>query len=163
MGKKTTYCSPFNAIIMEVLLLEDVNGIGKKNDLLIVGDGFALNCLLPQRKALVATPTVRRRYADQIRKRAEEKEKDRARQTAVASAIAGKTVEFTRKVTKTGKLYAAITEENVAEAMRDQHNVDVAIEDIDIPEPIKAAGSFNIKVKIGTVAQTVSVAVKAEK
>src|SRR2546423_12740961 len=100
---------------MEILLLQDIAGIGKKNDLLVVGDGFALNCLLPQRKALVATPTVRKRYADQIRKRAEEKETDRQSQQQAAAALSGKAVQFTRKVTKTGKLYAAISEEQIAE------------------------------------------------
>ena len=55
---------------MEVLLLQDIPGIGKKDDLLIVKEGYALNNLLPYRKALVATPTVRKRYADQIRGRA---------------------------------------------------------------------------------------------
>jgi len=148
---------------MEVLLLEDINGIGKKNDLLVVGDGFALNCLLPQRKALVATPTVRRRYADQIRKRAEEKERDRQVQANVAAALAGKVVEFTRKVTKTGKLYAAINEEQIAEALKAQHQIDVTPEHIMVSEHIKSTGSFQIQVKLGSTLQNVQVVVKADK
>ena len=59
---------------MEVLLLQDVQNVGQKNDLLMVGDGYALNFLLPQQKAIVATPTVRKRYAEEIRRRAEQKE-----------------------------------------------------------------------------------------
>ncbi len=147
---------------MEVLLLEDINGIGKKNDLLIVGDGYALNCLLPQRKALVATPTVRRRYADQIKKRAEEKEREKQRQSAAASALVGKTVTFTRKATKTGKLYAAITEEAVAAALKDQHGLEVSPEDIVIPAPIKAVGSFTVTARLGGSEQPITVSVAAE-
>lgn len=148
---------------MEVLLLEDINGIGKKNDLLIVGDGFALNCLLPQRKALVATPTVRRRYADEIRKRAMEKERDRQFQSDAASALAGKTVSFARKVTKTGKLYAAITEENIAEGLKDQHGIEVTADAIETREHIKALGSFKITIKLGSTKQPVNIEVLAEK
>ena len=148
---------------MEILLLQDVAGVGKKNDLLVVGDGFALNCLLPQRKALVATPTVRKRYADQIRKRAEEKETEKQMQQRMANALAGKPVQFMRKVTKTGKLYAAITEQNIADALKDQHGVDVPVESIVIPEAIKAVGTFQVQVKVGQASNPLSVIVAEEK
>lgn len=54
-------------IPMEIFLLEDISGIGTKYSIQVVPDSYALNELLPQRKALVATPTVRKRYAEQIR------------------------------------------------------------------------------------------------
>ena len=145
--------------IMEILLLEDVTGIGKKNDLLVVGDGFALNFLLPQRKALVATPTVRKRYADQIRKRAEEKEHEKQLQADAAQAIAGKTVTFARKASKTGKLYAAIAEEQISKALAEQHSLTVAADAILLPEPIKMTGTFAVQVKMGAVQSTLSVVV----
>lgn len=146
--------------IMEILLLEDINGIGKKNDLLIVGDGFALNFLLPQRKALVATPTVRRRYADQIKRRAEEKEREKQFQTNAAAAVAGKTVTFTRKASKTGKLYAAISELQIAEALREQHQLAISAESIAVPEPIKALGTFTVQVAVGSAQQPLTVQVQ---
>ncbi len=135
---------------MEVLLLQDVNGIGKKNDLLVVGDGFALNFLLPHRKALVATPTVRRRYSEQIKRRAEEKVQEKEIQESAASAVAGKTVTFTRKVTKTGKLYAHISEEQIAEALKEQHEVNLSSDAISISETIKALGTFTVQVQMGS-------------
>ncbi len=148
---------------MEVLLLEDVSGIGKKNDLLVVGDGFALNCLLPARKALVATPTVRKRYADQIRKRAEEKEHDRSRQTQAALALAGKSLTFARKASKTGKLYAAITEGQISEAFKAQHDLEIPAADIALDQHIKSVGKFSFQVKIGSSQQTMQGEVTVEK
>ncbi len=147
---------------MEVLLLEDINGIGKKNDLLVVGDGYALNFLLPQRKALVATPTVRRRYAEQIKRRAEEKEKEKQLQANAVSAVAGKTVKFIRKASKTGKLYAAITEEQVAEALKEQHQLDLSSDAISLTEHIKAIGTFTVQVKIGAATQPITVVVEQQ-
>ncbi|MBI3331338.1 50S ribosomal protein L9 [Candidatus Peregrinibacteria bacterium] len=147
---------------MEILLLQDVNGIGKKNDLLVVGDGFALNFLLPQRKALVATPTVRKRYADQIRKRAEEKERERQIRMNAAAALAGKTLQFTKKVTKTGKLYAAVSEDHIADALKEQHGLEIPSESVILAEPIKATGNFTAKVKLGDSEQSISIVVKAE-
>jgi large subunit ribosomal protein L9 len=146
---------------MEILLLEDVNGIGKKNDLLIVGDGFALNFLLPQRKALVATPTVRKRYAEQIRRRAEEKQREKQLQTDAAAAVAGKTVTFEKKASKTGKLYAAITEEQIAEALQKQHSLPIKADAVVLPSPIKALGTFEAKIRVGAVEQPLTVVVTA--
>src|SRR3989344_2056506 len=103
---------------MELLLLDDIPGVGKKNDLVIVGDGFALNHLLPKRKALVATPNVRRRYADQIKRRALEKETERSMKVAALQAVDQKSVSLKAKATKTGKLYGAITENMILAALK---------------------------------------------
>ena len=148
---------------MEVILLQDIPGIGKKDDLLLVGDGYALNNLLPHRKALVATPTVRRRYAEQIRRRAEEKQREKEMQVAQASALSGKKLLFERKVTKTGKLYAAIAEKHIADAMKAQQGIVIEPSAVTIPEPIKAVGSFSVTVRIGESAEQVAVTVEAVK
>jgi len=148
---------------MEVLLLQDIPNVGQKNDLLLVGDGYALNFLLPQNKALVATPTVRRRYAEKIRKRAEEREVEKKLQEGKAAAIEGLEVSFERKITKTGKLYAAISEKHIEEAFKDQHSIELPSDMIKIPEPIKALGEFKASVKISGKEQQFVVTVKEEK
>ncbi len=148
---------------MEILLLQDIPGVGKKNDLLIVGDGFALNFLLPKRAALVATPLVRKRYAEFIKRRAEEREKEKAAQSDAAAAVKDKTVTFSRKATKTGKLYAAITEEAIVEALLDQHKVEVSADDVTIDGHIKAIGEHAVSVHIAGQDVTVSVKVTEEK
>src|SRR3989338_3340330 len=130
---------------MEVILLQDIPGIGKKNDVLVVGDGYALNNLLPHRKALVATPTVRKRYAEAIRRRAEEKMREKEVADSAVSALAGKKLTFERKITKTGKLYAAITEKHLAEALEKQLQITAKESAITIPESIKACGMFPIQ------------------
>lgn len=148
---------------MEILLLQDVPGIGKKNDLLVVGDGFALNCLLPDRRALVATPTVRRRYAEEIKRRAEEKQREMALRASTAGKVAGKELVFTRKVTKTGKLYAAITEKHIAEALVEQLQVQADEASIILAEHIKATGTFEAALKAGEFEQKFTVKVAEEK
>lgn len=145
---------------MEVLLLQDIPGVGKKSDLIVVGDGFALNFLLPRRAALVATPLVRKRYADLIRRRAEEREAEKSAKSSAAEALSGKTVTISKKATKTGKLYAGITEEHLVQEVRKQLGVQVKEDDIDLPEHIKAVGSHQISVTMGD--QTVQVTVKVE-
>lgn len=145
---------------MEVLLLQDIPGIGKKSDLIVVGDGYALNFLLPRRAALVATPLVRKRYADLIRRRAEERESEKSAKRDAAAAIAGKTVVIAKKASKTGKLFASVTESMVATEIKKQLSVDVREDDIDMPEHLKTVGSHQVSVRMGE--QTVQVTVKVE-
>lgn len=147
---------------LEVILLQDVPQVGKKNDLLVVGDGYAMNFLLPQSKAMIATPTVRRRYAEQIRRRALEREQEKMSAAKQASVVDHQTVSFKRKATKTGKLYAAISEMNIAEALAEQLKIKVKPEAITIAESIKALGEFDVSVTIGGTATTLLVKIEAE-
>ena len=148
---------------MEIFLLQDVANIGKKNDVLIVGDGFALNYLLPQRLAIVATPLVRRRFAEQIKVRAEDRERERQAQLGAVTALQGKAVRFARKATKANKLYGAITEANIAEELKLQHAITLPEAAILLSEPIKALGTFNIFVEVAGQKAPLTVIVEAEK
>ena len=147
---------------MELLLLQDINGIGKRNDIIVVGDGFALNCLLPERKALVATPTVRKRYAEEIKRRAQEREHDRKMQLEAAGMLTGKIVHFTRKVTKTDKLYAAISAKDISEALATEHSITVPAEKIQIADPIKAVGNATVQVQIGDQTYPLQISIAKE-
>ncbi len=148
---------------MELLLLKDVTGIGRKNDLIVVGNGYALNCLLPQRIALVATPAVRKRYADDIKNRAEEREKELVLRTSALAVLKDKKISLSRKVTKTGKLYAAVTEAMVASTLKDQHGIDVRESDVRIDDPIKTTGQHAVSIVVGAQFAPIIVEVKAEK
>lgn len=147
---------------MDVLLLQDIARVGKKNDLLAVGNGFALNYLLPRRLAIVATPIVRRLYAEAIKHRMEEKEQEKALQTGAAAALAGKSITFTKKATKTGKIYAAISEKAISTALKEQLQLDIPPESITIPSPIKALGTFEVHIQLGETELPLAVTVTAE-
>jgi large subunit ribosomal protein L9 len=148
---------------MEVLLLQDIKGVGKKNDLLIVGDGYAMNFLLPHSKALIATPTVRRRFAEHIKKRALEAETERSKAATAAQLAKGKELVFTRKVTKTGKLYAAITEKHIIEEILAKTGTEVKEKDVTLAEHIKSTGDFTATVAFKGIDVEIAISVKAEK
>lgn len=147
---------------MELLLLTDIQGIGKKNDLIVVKSGFALNNLLPERKALVVTPNVRRRYAEAIKKRAIERESERDLQTSVSRALSGKTVHVTAKASKAGKLYAAISEEQIRDSLKTEHEIVMPASSVGITDPIKSIGKHTVTITIGAQSTTVTVEVKAK-
>lgn len=147
---------------MEVLLLTDIPGIGKKNDLLVVKNGFALNHLLPARKALVVTPNVRKRYAEQIKQRALERETERELLTSLSTAIGNKTIHITAKASKAGKLYAAITEAAIASTLKTEYSVDLPESAVTIDQPIKSIGKHTVMISLGAQSQQLKVEVKPE-
>ena len=147
---------------MEVLLLTDIPGIGRRSDVIVVGNGFALNHLLPSRKALVVTPNVRRRYAEQIKKRAIERDGEKSMQLSTISMLKDKSVSLTKKASKTGKLYAAVTEKMIAAALASQLNINVSEGHINLEKSIKSTGKHVVTVKMGEQTASITVEVKGD-
>ncbi len=147
---------------MEVLLLTDIPGIGRRSDVIVVGNGFALNHLLPSRKALVVTPNVRRRYAEQIKKRAIERDGEKSMQLSTISMLKDKSVSLTKKASKTGKLYAAVTEKMIAAALASQLNITVSEGHINLEKSIKSTGKHVVTVKMGEQTASITVEVKGD-
>ncbi|MEQ1849408.1 MAG: 50S ribosomal protein L9 [Candidatus Peribacteraceae bacterium] len=145
---------------MEVLLLSDIKGIGHKNDLLTVRSGYALNCLLPQRLAIVATPKVRQQYADEIRKRAEEKQQQKALQESLADAISGKVVKIQAETAKGGKLYASVHAPDILRALADQFSITLPATALHIEKPIKSTGAHTVTVMLGAESTKLSIEVE---
>ncbi|HRH93124.1 MAG TPA: 50S ribosomal protein L9 [Candidatus Peribacteria bacterium] len=147
---------------MEVLLLTDIPGIGRRSDVIVVGNGFALNHLLPSRKALVVTPNVRRRYAEQIKKRAIERDSEKSLQLSTISTLKNQSVTLTKKASKTGKLYAAVTEKMIAEALASQLKIIVSEGHINLEKSIKSTGKHAVVVKMGDQTASITVEVKGD-
>lgn len=147
---------------MEVLLLTDIPGIGRRSDVIVVGNGFALNHLLPQRKALVVTPSVRRRYAEQIKQRAIQRDQEKSMQASAMQTLKGKNVLLSKKASKTGKLYAGITAKMIAEAISAQHSIAVNEGSISLDEHIKSTGKHAITVRMGDQSATFTLEVQGD-
>jgi len=147
---------------MELLLLEDIPGIGVKNDIIVVKEGFALNNLLPRRRALVATPAVRKRYADLIKTRAEDRERETQLMRSAAGVLKDIVLKFVKKATKSGKLYAAVSEHEIAVMLSEKHQVEIPEVDVVIDEHIKTVGSHTVKVKLGDKEAEVRIEVVSE-
>jgi len=133
---------------MEVLLLSDIAGVGKKNDLLVVKSGFALNHLLPNRKALVVTPSVRKRYAEGIKLRALERERDREMAMSLSASLSGKVLHISAKAGKANKLYASINEQMISDALKQEYALTIPASSITLEEHIKAVGQHAAAVSV---------------
>ena len=132
---------------MQVILREDIDNLGKIGDLVKVADGYARNFLVPNKKAIEATPKnvhamdhAKKMVSDRIRKLKKEAAADADRIKALAITIKAKSWEE-------GKLFGSVTSMDIAEAMKAQ-GVTVDKRKIVLEEPIKRLGDFTVTVKL---------------
>ena len=130
---------------MEVILLEKIDRLGQMGDVVNVKNGYARNYLLPQKKALRST---KENMAYFESKRAELEARNlKLREDAVRAAESIKTVSLTlvRQAAESGMLYGSVSARDIFEELRD-NNVKVERNQIDLPQPIKNVGVYDVRI-----------------
>ena len=146
---------------MKIILKKEVANLGDQGDIVEVKTGYALNYLVPQGFATVATASALKQHEETLRQRAHKEAKLVADAEAVAAKISAANVEIAAKAGESGKLYGAITAAQVAEALAAK-GIEVDKKNVTVPE-IKEAGEFEGKVKCYKgVFATVKITVVAE-
>ena len=149
---------------MKVILQQDVRGQGKKGQLIEVADGYARNFLLPRKLAVVATAANMNTMKMQEKARKAEEARLRAEAEAAAAQLKGASVKLTAKAGANGKLFGAVTAKEIAEGLKTQHGIDLNKQKIVLEEPIKAFGTYELKVKLGfEITGTIYAVVSEEK
>ncbi len=132
---------------MKVVLLCDVKGQGKKDDVINVSDGYARNFLFPQKKAVEATPSA----LNEIKGREESKKHKEAVELAAAKETAGKLeailLTFKRQAGADGRLYGSVTTKEIAEELEKQHKIVIDKRKIQ-SNVLKAFGKYELEVKL---------------
>lgn len=134
---------------MKVILLKDVKGQGKKGDLIEVSDGYGRNYLLPRKLATQATSDNLNKMKQQEKAKEKQLEKEIAQAKALGERLEGIVVRIKAKAGDTGRLFGAVTSKEVAQALKDQHDISVEKNKVVMSEPIKAFGTYTVKCKLG--------------
>ncbi|MCS7299053.1 MAG: 50S ribosomal protein L9 [Spirochaetia bacterium] len=134
---------------MKVILLKDVKGLGKLGEIKEVSDGYARNYLMRNKFALEATDSNIRFVKSQIK--ALEKKNERKLEDAkeIKEAVESIRVIIKAKAGESGRLFGSITSDNIATALKEQHNIELDKKNIEIEEPIKLVGDYVVNVKLG--------------
>lgn len=133
---------------MKVILLQDVPGTGKKNQIINVSDGFARNYLFPRKWAREATPQA---VADVERRNELERAKEAAkRQEAedLARQLKEKVIALEAKGGEKGRLYGSVTSQEIADALYKQHDIQLDKRKIELSEPIRTAGDSQVTISL---------------
>lgn len=135
---------------MKVLLLENVNKLGRKGDLVEVSEGYGKNYLLPKKLATEATKSVINEYEIKKGSEAARRERERAEALALAAQLKEKTVTIVSKTGEGGRLFGSITGKEIADALAAQCGVEIDKKKIVLKDPIKAVGSYKVGLKLYT-------------
>jgi len=132
---------------MKVLLKEDVIKLGSCGDEVEVKDGYGRNFLIPTGKAIMATPKNLKQFKHQKSIVQSKSKKLKGEAQTVAEAIAKATLTVTKKVGDQGKLFGAVTSQELADLM-DAKGISLDKRKIQMAEPIKTLGEFKVPVKL---------------
>lgn len=133
---------------MKVILLQDVENLGKAGDLKDVADGYARNYLLPRKLAAGATPALLQNHQQRIAAEQRKREKLVEQNRQQAEQLGQVALTFKARVGREGRLYGSITSQDIAAALREAQGINVDRRMIELPNPIRSIGTFTVPVKI---------------
>ncbi len=134
---------------MKVIFNVDVRGQGKKGELKEVSTGYARNYLLPRNLATEATPDNLNAFKLKEKAKAAQIAKEKAQAEEYAKKLGAVQVTVRAKAGANGKLFGAVTSQEISDALKEQFGMDIEKNKIVQAEPIKSYGSYTIKAKLG--------------
>ncbi|NLF44538.1 MAG: 50S ribosomal protein L9 [Syntrophomonadaceae bacterium] len=133
---------------MKVILLKDIKDLGKTGEIKELADGYARNYLIPRGLAVEATPDKLKEIEEKNLKAQKNKQKEMASAEALKDKLNGKSVQISLKTGGGDKLFGAVTTKEIAELIEKQLKIKVDRKKIELEEPIKHLGDYNIKIKL---------------
>ena len=134
--------------MMKIILTKNVVKLGQRGELKNVRDGFYRNFLFPRGLALLPTPGRMKEVNERMKQMQLRKEQMKAQASELLKKLDKATVIFNKKATAKGKLYAAITQKHVADALAEQLKVHLPVEAIELSAHLKAVGKFPVNVRL---------------
>lgn len=148
---------------MEIILKQDIEKLGYKDDMVTVKPGYARNYLIPQKMAIVATVSEKKVHAENLKQRAHKEDKLKAEAEKMAASLAKQTITIGAKVGENGKIFGSVNTIQLADAL-EAAGFTVDRKRITIKnEPIKQIGTYEADVVVHkNIVQTISFEVVGE-
>jgi large subunit ribosomal protein L9 len=148
---------------MKVLLIKDVKGLGKAGEIKEVKDGYGQNFLIGKGFAKHATNEVINKHNASERKKAEHEANEIEAMKALAIKLDKLQIVVSKSLGNTGHLFGAVTKDEVAQALLEQHNIEIDKKHINHKEALKTTGSHDLDLKLGHgIHATLHVEIKGE-
>ncbi len=134
---------------MKVLLVQDVDKLGRAGDIKDVSGGFGRNYLIPKGLAVLATRGQVRQAEERLKAEQRRSEIARRDAEALANRLSGTTLRFVVRAGELDRLYGSVTNADVAAKLQEQLGIDVDRRKIDLDDPIKRIGVYPVKIRLG--------------
>jgi large subunit ribosomal protein L9 len=133
---------------MEIILIQDVNKLGQKDDIVNVKDGYARNFLVPRGYAVAASSSAKKMHAENLRQRAHKEEKIKIAAQEIAVKLEGLKIIVGAKTSTSGKIFGSVNTIQIAESLKEK-GFDIDRKRITLPEDqIKEIGSYKAIIKL---------------
>ena len=132
----------------EVLLLSDVESLGKAGDVVKVTDGYARNYLLPRDLAAPVSPYALRRLAKMRKEREEQSRIQMAEAKDMAAKLANVSVTIRAKTVDGTRLYGSVVASDIVAALQEGNKIAVDKAQVQLDEPLKEVGTFDVAIKL---------------
>lgn len=148
---------------MKVLLLRDVEHLGKAGEIKDVSGGFGRNYLLPKGFAVLATKGHIKQAEERLAAQRRRAEAARREAEALAAKLSALTLTFTAKVGEQDRLYGSVTNTDIAAKLREEVGVEIDRRKIMLEDPIKRTGEYEVPVELASgITATLKVVVVGE-
>ena len=134
---------------MEIILIQDVDNLGGKNELVKVRNGYARNFLIPQGFAVEANPSNRKQLEERQKVAAKKEAAMLAQFNQVAAKLAESPLKVGAKTGTSGKIFGSVTPLQISRAIRDQKGYEIDRKKISIPEDVKELGTYKAAIDFG--------------
>ena len=133
---------------MDVILLKDIEKVGEKHKVVTVKNGYGRNFLIPQKMAIIANEANRKKLDELMQKEAAVEAEKIAVFQKVADQLEGKSLKIGAKAGASGKIFGSVTNVQIANALKEQFDIDVERRLIEMPEEIKELGTYKADLKL---------------
>lgn len=133
---------------MKILLLKDVDNLGKEGEIKEVKPGYARNYLIPKKYAVLATEENIKKLNIEKETITRKRKKEEKRLKELAKTIQGRSFTIKAKVGEDGKMFGSVTKEDISEIVSKETGIKIEKENISLFEPIKNTGVYDIELKI---------------
>lgn len=134
---------------MEVILIQDVDNLGGKNELVKVKNGYARNYLIPQKFAIEASPSNLKQLQERLKVAAKKEAALLAEINKVVEILQASAVKVTAKTGTSGKIFGSVTSLQIARAIRDQKGYEIDRKRISITDEVKELGTYKASIDFG--------------
>jgi large subunit ribosomal protein L9 len=134
---------------MEIILIQDVDNLGAAHEKVNVKNGYARNFLIPQKKAIEASPANLKQLDEKIKQQKKKEEKLLAEVNKVIEVLKSTPLKVGAKTGTSGKIFGSVTSVQLARAIRDQKGYEIDRRRIHILSEVKELGTYKAKVDFG--------------
>ena len=134
---------------MDIILIQDVDNLGAKNEVVKVKNGYARNFLLPNKLAVESSPSNKKQLEERLKQVKKKEDKMLADMNSVIAKLQEGPLKLGAKTGTSGKIFGSITSLQLTRAIREQRGYEIDRRKITIPEDVKELGSYKATIDFG--------------